>query len=65
VALAAGARTDRAIRLAAQLVAGGNFTVGLHANGSVICWGDNSMGQCTVPAHLRTGGLAVKVCGAP
>jgi len=32
------------------LAAGTNHSVGLKSDGTVICWGSNTFGQCTVPA---------------
>jgi len=35
-----------------QIAAGGAHSLALTANGTVIAWGDNSSGQCTVPSGL-------------
>jgi alpha-tubulin suppressor-like RCC1 family protein len=35
-----------------QIAAGASHTVALKNDGSVVAWGDNSYGQCTVPAGL-------------
>src|SRR5262245_5617339 len=34
----------------AEIAAGGSHTVARRSDGSVVAWGDNSIGQCKVPA---------------
>lgn len=36
-----------------QIAAGGSHSLALTANGTVIAWGDNSLGQSSVPSGLR------------
>ena len=48
-----------------QLAAGGDYTCGLRADGSVTCWGYNSSGQAAPPsgtfAQVAAGGM--RTCG--
>ncbi len=51
----AGAATGRRRRRRwpfVQVSAGGNYSCGLRADGTVACWGFNGVGQATPPASL-------------
>ena len=39
--------------------AGGIFSLALKSDGSVIAWGDNTFGQCNVPAAALSGVVAI------
>ena len=43
----------------AHVTAGGNHTCGLHADGSLWCWGDNSLGQLGIGAPATAGPVLV------
>ncbi len=40
--------------MAKSIAAGLYHTVALLADGSVVCWGDNDYGQCSVPTGIGT-----------
>lgn len=42
-----------------QVAAGLYFTVALRSDGSLLAWGDNLYGQCTIPQNL---GRVIKIC---
>ena len=42
-----------------QVAAGLYFTIVLRADGSLVAWGDNLYGQCTIPGGL---GTVIKIC---
>ncbi|MFO7656355.1 MAG: YDG domain-containing protein [Bacteroidales bacterium] len=51
------------IGVKAQNISGGDLhTMGLKADGSVVCWGDNAFGQCIVPSP-NSGFVAVAAGG--
>ena len=46
---------------AANIAGAGGHSLGLKANGIVVAWGENSQGQCNVPASLQVPGAAMVV----
>ena len=48
----------RALTLLVAIAAGGYHSLGLKANGSIVAWGNNIIGECNIPAP-NTGFVAV------